>query len=112
MTKILFRFAAVSFLLIGLSGCFGANVDTKPSMNTDTTKETPTTDTATDTTTTTPTATPPTTTPTTQPSYDDGQLYLKAIGAHDTKLCTKIADANLKTRCEKDAKPTSATPSK
>lgn len=39
------------------------------------------------------------------PSFSDGQLYLKAIASKDVKLCAKIQDAELKSRCQKDAAP-------
>lgn len=39
------------------------------------------------------------------PSFEDGELYLQAIAARDTKLCAKIVESDLKKRCETDAKP-------
>lgn len=38
------------------------------------------------------------------PSFNDGDLYLKAIGAKDLNLCAKIGNAELKARCETKVK--------
>ncbi len=40
----------------------------------------------------------------TPPSFNDGDLYLKAIGDKDLKLCAKIGNVELKLRCETKVK--------
>lgn len=37
------------------------------------------------------------------PSFQDGDLYLQALAAHDVNICTKIGNESLKARCEKNA---------
>lgn len=91
MKKSLFIIALTSALL--LSGCFGKKDAQKPAA-----EEAPNAQTI--------SGEPQAKSEETPPSFQDGDIYLKALATQSLEMCGMIKNASLKTKCEGKVKAT------